>query len=231
MEDTYKGQVDNPLSLNRYTYTHNNPLRYIDPTGHTTEAGTGGIGGSVDWSNWKPLVELYEKGYISVENAPPDVKRKILMESLKNNPATGDGRGGIGNVNIPVASASKKNSFSLTKWTGKVVNATVDSRKFTDYLFKDGATHGKDVVYRNLGYGKEHSEALIKLYQEQAAKKYAAGQYTLGKKDQYGQRIDIEIELPGIGDAAGKTSYLRSGWMIREDGSITLNTPFTGFTR
>ncbi|MGG1264994.1 RHS repeat-associated core domain-containing protein [Brevibacillus laterosporus] len=33
-EDTYKGQVDNPLSLNRYTYTENNPIRYIDPTGH-----------------------------------------------------------------------------------------------------------------------------------------------------------------------------------------------------
>ncbi|MED1690205.1 RHS repeat-associated core domain-containing protein, partial [Brevibacillus agri] len=35
-EDTYKGQVDNPLSLNRYTYVYNNPLRYFDPTGHIT---------------------------------------------------------------------------------------------------------------------------------------------------------------------------------------------------
>ncbi|WP_374706029.1 RHS repeat-associated core domain-containing protein [Brevibacillus reuszeri] len=33
-EDTYKGAVDNPLSLNRYTYVENNPLRYKDPTGH-----------------------------------------------------------------------------------------------------------------------------------------------------------------------------------------------------
>ncbi|USG64624.1 hypothetical protein NDK47_21140 [Brevibacillus ruminantium] len=33
-EDTYKGQVDNPLSLNRYTYVSNNPLRYVDPSGH-----------------------------------------------------------------------------------------------------------------------------------------------------------------------------------------------------
>jgi len=34
MEDTYKGQVDNPLSLNRYTYVHNNPLKFIDPSGN-----------------------------------------------------------------------------------------------------------------------------------------------------------------------------------------------------
>jgi len=26
--------VDNPLSLNRYTYVENNPLRFIDPSGH-----------------------------------------------------------------------------------------------------------------------------------------------------------------------------------------------------
>lgn len=33
-EDTYEGQIKNPLSLNLYTYVHNNPLSYVDPTGH-----------------------------------------------------------------------------------------------------------------------------------------------------------------------------------------------------
>ncbi|MBY0087951.1 RHS repeat domain-containing protein [Brevibacillus brevis] len=33
-EDAYKGAVDNPLTLNRYTYVENNPLRYTDPSGH-----------------------------------------------------------------------------------------------------------------------------------------------------------------------------------------------------
>ena len=33
-EDTYEGQIDNPLTLNLYTYVYNNPLLYTDPTGH-----------------------------------------------------------------------------------------------------------------------------------------------------------------------------------------------------
>ncbi|MFS1511739.1 S8 family serine peptidase [Chengkuizengella sp. SCS-71B] len=33
-EDTYEGEINNPLSLNLYTYVHNNPLKYEDPSGH-----------------------------------------------------------------------------------------------------------------------------------------------------------------------------------------------------
>ncbi|MEW9699816.1 RHS repeat-associated core domain-containing protein [Paenibacillus sp. SI8] len=36
-EDTYEGQIDNPLSLNLYTYVSNNSLKYTDPTGHFEE--------------------------------------------------------------------------------------------------------------------------------------------------------------------------------------------------
>lgn len=107
----------------------------------------------------------------------------------------------------------------------------VPIEKFRDYIFKPGATHGKDHVFRSLGYGPEHSEQLARMYQQQALEKFQRGEYTLGKADQYGQRIDIEIAVPGIGDNAGKTSYLRSGWMITLDGGIRLNTPFSGFTR
>ncbi len=109
--------------------------------------------------------------------------------------------------------------------------ATAPVQKFADYVFRRGATHGKDAVFRELGYAEEHSARLAKMWEEQGAAKFANGEYTLGKLDQYGQRIDIEIEVPGIGSASGKTSHMRSGWMVQPDGSIKLNTPFSGFTR
>jgi hypothetical protein len=115
--------------------------------------------------------------------------------------------------------------------TGGTGNATADVRKFSEYIFKDGAAPGKDIVFKELGYTANDSQMLTDLYKQQAATKYAANDYTLGRLDSFGQRINIEIELNGVGNAAGKTSYIKSGWMIQPDGSISLNTPFTGFTR
>lgn len=40
-EDTYEGDITNPLSLNLYTYVSNNPLRYTDPSGHWQEGDAG----------------------------------------------------------------------------------------------------------------------------------------------------------------------------------------------
>jgi RHS repeat-associated protein len=48
--DTLLGSVGNPQTLNRYAYTVNNPLKYIDPTGHEfMDARFNGGGGSPDY--------------------------------------------------------------------------------------------------------------------------------------------------------------------------------------
>ncbi|TYQ15482.1 UNVERIFIED_CONTAM: RHS repeat-associated protein [Acetivibrio alkalicellulosi] len=36
-EDTYRGSINDPLSLNLYSYCANNPITYYDPTGHSWE--------------------------------------------------------------------------------------------------------------------------------------------------------------------------------------------------
>lgn len=37
-QDSFTGDVKNPVSLNRYSYVHNNPLTHRDPTGHYIES-------------------------------------------------------------------------------------------------------------------------------------------------------------------------------------------------
>lgn len=108
--------------------------------------------------------------------------------------------------------------------------------KFRDYIFKPGATHGKDSIFRSLGYNQQHSQRLVEIYEQQAAAKYSSGDFTLGLRDEYGQRVDIEIEIVVIiltesSEHIAETSFLRSGWMVQAEGGLRLNTPFSGFTR
>jgi hypothetical protein len=60
----------------------------------------------------------------------------------------------------------------------------VDPRKFSDYAFRE--KHGKDKVFRSLGYSESDAAELTKIYTEQGTAKFNAGEYTLGKADQWG---------------------------------------------
>jgi RHS repeat-associated protein len=50
-EDTYRGDPNDPLSLNLYTYVKNNPLVYYDPTGHVVEGYYSGTSASPGWAS------------------------------------------------------------------------------------------------------------------------------------------------------------------------------------
>lgn len=58
----------------------------------------------------------------------------------------------------------------------------------------------------------------------QAKEKYAKGNFTLNKLDEYGQRINIEITLPRK-DGKGNVTFI-SGWMTYPNGKIMLTTPY-----
>ena len=59
--DTYEGNVNNPLSLNRYLYAHSNPVMNSDPSGHTVVELAVGFAVS---RCVKLLVEQILKGYM-----------------------------------------------------------------------------------------------------------------------------------------------------------------------
>jgi hypothetical protein len=92
----------NPQSLNRYSYTLNNPLRYVDPTGHapTVELGAGGGGGGGIVLGWWGLnqalqsltVEVqafYAKAYVFLTGASHTIG-DFLQASGDKVPAIGD---------------------------------------------------------------------------------------------------------------------------------------------
>ena len=95
---------------------------------------------------------------------------------------------------------------------------------FDDYLFKDGATHGKDQIYKALGFSSSDRGLADDIFR-QATSRFAANDYVARNSDIYGQRINIPIDLTG---PSGRSSSFFTGWMIRPDGSISLSSPYTG---
>ncbi len=80
-EDTYKGQVDNPLSLNRYTYTHNNPLRFVDPSGHDIGPVEGN--GGFDKQRIEQLMNDVITGRVDYDSLPSD--QKAMLKDYSDN--------------------------------------------------------------------------------------------------------------------------------------------------
>ena len=54
-EDDYRGEFRNPISMNRYIYTHNNPVMGIDPSGYNPRSTMAMIDGGKIWSKKKTV--------------------------------------------------------------------------------------------------------------------------------------------------------------------------------
>ncbi len=113
----------------------------------------------------------------------------------------------------------------------KVVSAATassDYSKYNPYLFNvTGAyEHGKEKMLNSWGYTADDSVWLQKEIELQGIEKYIAGEYTLGKLDGYGQRINIRIKIPR--KVGGGTASFVSGWLVHPGGHITLTTPWGG---
>lgn len=64
-------------------------------------------------------------------------------------------------------------------------------------------------------------------YEIQAAEKYANGEYKLGNLDEYGQRINISIELERrVGNYFEPLTF-KTGWLVYPFGKIKLAAPAT----
>ena len=103
------------------------------------------------------------------------------------------------------------------------IKAFCDIRKFTEYVFSNENSKGKNKLFYNLGYGINDSEMLAKEYCVQAEKQYFSGNYVLKNLDEKGQRIAIPIIL--------NSKMFYTGWMLYPEGEIRNTTPFGGWIK
>lgn len=105
----------------------------------------------------------------------------------------------------------------------KSASAECDLRKFTEYVFKNTNSKGKNQIFHDLGFNIKDSEYLQNEFCKQAVSEYLSGNYVLKNLDRRGQRLAIPTNLNG------KTFY--SGWMLCPEGKIKNTTPFGGWIK
>ena len=110
---------------------------------------------------------------------------------------------------------------------GQTANSICYIQKIRDYAFVKEA---KKNFFNANGYDIIDSDFICKTIEAVALKKYIAGNFKLGKLDDHGQRITIQVELPGRIDP-GKPLTFYTGWMVYPDGEIVLTTPATALSK
>ncbi len=100
--------------------------------------------------------------------------------------------------------------------------------KFDPYLFdpENFYKHGKNKMFERWGYTVADSHWLTEEIEKQALEAYQTGNYSLGRLNLRGQRINIRVTIPNR--VSGKPVSFITGWMVRPNGEITLNTPYGG---
>ena len=120
-EDSYDGDVYDPLSLNLYTYCSNNPISYCDPSGHFS------IKSAVN--KVKSAVKSTVK---AVKNAAGAVK-EVVKETAKTVKTTVE-------VLKPVAKAAVDSAVETVK---NIPNELKEDWEVGINQLKDGGTAGK----------------------------------------------------------------------------------------
>ena len=106
------------------------------------------------------------------------------------------------------------------------ITATARCResKVEGWIFNPLVPSGKKELFYEWGYSIIDKDWLISEYIRQGKEKYERGDFTLHKLNEYGQQINIIIELPRK-DRIGTVTFT-SGWMVYPNGVIELVTGF-----
>ncbi|MFZ5968239.1 MAG: putative toxin [Bacillota bacterium] len=156
-EDTYKGQLNDPLSLNLYTYCSNNPIVYYDPTGHGQVWNRfGEVIGSTDGDDYTDYSDEATDTHGGSHMADKEWKRDRRDRDRSGSSISsydvdnwGDGlRSIFGNaVNVPVSDIARMTRFLY----GKSTNDFDDASKPVYYAATINSNYRMTILYQETG--------------------------------------------------------------------------------
>ncbi|WP_139070795.1 colicin D domain-containing protein, partial [Paenibacillus sp. KS1] len=215
-EDTYEGDIKNPLSLNLYTYGHNNPLRYIDPTGHNIlevylYEKTGYHKYKNDWvyysNNLEDIFSYYTMGW----------KEILTLIYSKSPKEITDAIGDLAMTFIPLGGHTSKVA-KVGKWTdktGKVTEVIMKGLRnvtVTEKKLQHEWKHAKD--FGILGNWNKKQGALY----SQAISKHLESSTDVWMSKYRGQEVFVHYDsATGIGSYIDMDGGYVGGWKFSDD--------------
>lgn len=155
--DTYAGDISDPLTTNKYLYTNNDPVNYIDPTGHFLGKLFNTIGSYVE-AGWKSAGDIGNGIWQAIKDPNHDIGKAIndTKANIQNNfreaqnkvENYGKPTNVVGNINVggnstsknkvtnvktkqgpPIPSGVKTNSSYVRPTYGAAVNSKVEQSR------------------------------------------------------------------------------------------------------
>jgi RHS repeat-associated protein len=147
--DSIVPEPANPQTLNRYAYTLNNPLKYIDPSGHDMMI-VGGVGGDLHAGRWKDWIMAYKgwdeqqwgefyEGYSGLVKSGDFSGQQALLNSI-----------GVRIFAWGGNSMEEGAANAASEWTGEMVDQLASEMKGMQDITLIGHSKGGNLVMQYL---------------------------------------------------------------------------------
>lgn len=181
------GRPENAQSWNRYSYTLNNPVRFVDPAGLFT------IGAGVDPNDQKRIIEAYDALYASLSDLKVGSKAyKAVERALKRLGKPGEANG----VVLTVGANADPRALAQTD-TDKIDKGTI-TITFNINKFRDDSVTGRA---SSLAHEGVHADDASKLF---AASKSMASFRTRWNAYEYQSEYNSRWGDAGVFEAADR---------------------------
>ena len=194
-EDTYTGNPNDPLSLNLYTYCHNDPVSYDDPTGHKRKNIVQKWVAKAKKAVKKTVEKVASTAKKAVSAAKKEIKKTIAKEKARSKEAAKQYEKKAATVKVPIGKVDAKPNNYLEGGTGPQKTKTVQA-KLEKTTLVDGIQTLLDAVGLVPGYGEPCDLLNAEIYLLRGDKANAALSY--------GASLPIGGQLATIGKFINK---------------------------